>query len=171
MLPSIDLRIENVIKALEQVILPALPTQQRLARDQIRLCVGHLRMIGEQWQWAGAFEVGSLDAMIGLGDVLVVSGDETYCEALAIELAHARDADRGDQGAVTSAIRTLGAVIDRIILGDDGRILLSADARSAILDYGDRQARRERAWFAMNALDPDRHELPDIGAMMAGLGR
>ena len=61
MLPSIDLRIANMIKALEQVILPALPKRERLARDQANLVIGHLRLMSPQWKTAVRFEEVTLD--------------------------------------------------------------------------------------------------------------
>ena len=60
MLPSIDLRIANIVKALEQVVLPALTARERLAKDQVNLCIGHLQMIAQQWRWAAAFEAAVL---------------------------------------------------------------------------------------------------------------
>jgi hypothetical protein len=66
MLPNIDLRIGNLVKALEQVILPALPASQRLARDQVRLVIGHLRMLGGQWKTALRYEEISFEELAAL---------------------------------------------------------------------------------------------------------
>ncbi|WP_068084319.1 hypothetical protein [Novosphingobium rosa] len=160
MLPDIDLRIACIVKALEQAILPALPTRERLARDQIRLCIGHLQMIGQQWRWAEAFEAASLAAMIALGRQLLPCVDHAFHDALSAGL------EQAGTGDANAAIRALGGIIDRIILGENGTIALSAPAREAILTYGEEQARRERIWFAGNALDPDRHDLPSFTTLI-----
>jgi len=172
MLPSIDLRIANIIKALEQVVQPALAPRERLARDQVNLCIGHLRMIMEQWRWAVAFEARSLDAMIALADNILPSVEIVWHDELASALDRGWWVDRQDLAAVEKAIVALGGVIDRIILGEDGKYPLTDAVRQAVLDYGEAQAARERAWFAGTGLDPDRAELSSIAAMMdAGVVR
>ncbi len=166
MLPSIDLRIANVIKALEQVILPALSQRERLAKDQINLCIGHLRMIGEQWRWAAAFEGGSFSAMIALAKAMQQSVAPFYEDELGMAIASAKAVDGGDLAAVEHGIVALGGLIDRIILGEDGQFPLAPELWDAVLAYGERQATRERTWFAATGLDPDRRELPGIAEMM-----
>lgn len=166
MLPSVDLRIANVIKALEQVILPALMPRERLARDQINLCIGHLRMIGEQWRWAAAFENGSFHAMIALAKAMQASVDPFYADELAAAIMSADAIEGGDLATVEHGIVALGGLIDRIILGEDGQFPLAPELWDAVLTYGERQATRERTWFAATGLDPDRHELPGIAEMM-----
>ena len=64
MLPSIDLRIQNLVKALQEVVVPAIPERERLARDQAMLVIGHLRMIAVQWKSALLFEAQSLDGLL-----------------------------------------------------------------------------------------------------------
>ena len=166
MLPIVDLRIANVIKALEQVILLALPPRERLARDQINLCIGHLRMIGEQWCWAAAFEGGSFRAMIALAKAMQPSADAFYTDELAAAIVTAEAIERGDLAAVERGLVALGGLIDRIILGEDGQFPLATELWDAVLAYGERQATRERTWFAATGLDPDRCELPGIAEMM-----
>lgn len=166
MLPSIDLRIANVIKALEQVILPALTPRERLARDQINLCIGHLRMIGEQWRWAAAFEGGSFHAMIALAKAMQPSVDPFYADELAAAIVSAKAIEGRDLAAVERGIVALGGLIDRIILGEDGQFPLASELWDAVLAYGERQATRERTWFAATGLDPDRRALPGIAEMM-----
>ncbi|MBA2935521.1 hypothetical protein HZF05_15650 [Sphingomonas sp. CGMCC 1.13654] len=167
MLPDIDLRIDNMLKALEQVVIPALPSGERLARDQVNLVIGHLRMMKDQWRFAVKFEAGSLENMMRLGDELADQVDPIYRQSLADALSVARNTDSDDQKALATAIHDLGSVIDRIILGEDGRLALAPAAFAAIIDYGHRQARRERSWFAATGLDPDRAELPTIAQTMS----
>jgi len=167
MLPNIDLRIANMIKAVEQVILPALPDRERLARDQAMLVAGHLRMIGDQWKWALAYEQISLDDLAGLGRVLLSHVAPLLQEQLEEALAVADTCDRSSITALEQANIVLGRVVDRIILGEGDPNPLPQAVADAVLDYGRRHARRERIWFKGNRLDPDQADLPDIGAMMA----
>jgi hypothetical protein len=165
MLPNIDLRLANCIKALEEVVIPSLPGGERMAREQALLVIGHLRMIGGQWKQALRFENTSLEAMSALARTIAVS-DPGFSGELADALAACETIDRRDIDAVEAAICQVGAAIDKAILGADGTVALSAAAVAAILDYGEKQAFRERTWFKLCGLDPDAAELPTIEAVL-----
>jgi hypothetical protein len=161
MLPNIDLRLANCIKALEEVIIPSLPDGERMAREQALLVIGHLRMIGGQWKQALRFETTSLEAMTALAREISAS-DPQFSGELSTALAAIEAIDRRDINAVEAAICRVGAAVDKAILGEDGTLPLSPAAVAAILDYGEKQALRERAWFKLCGLDPDTAELPAI---------
>ncbi|ALR20195.1 hypothetical protein [Sphingobium baderi] len=168
MLPNIDLRIANMIKALEQVILPALPREQRQARDQAMLVAGHLGMIGEQWKSALRYEQVSLDDLAGLARQLLPDAPELLGPRLENALAAAEACDRVNIAALEQANIDLGNAVDAVILGGEDHAPLSQAASDAVLAYGLRHARRERTWFKANHLDPDRDELPAIAEIFAG---
>ena len=165
MLPNIDLRLANCIKALEEVVIPSLPDGERMAREQALLVIGHLRMIGGQWKHALRFETTSLEAMSDLARSIAVS-DPGFDGELADALAASEAIDRRDIDAVEAAICRVGWAIDRAILGEDGTKALSPAAVAAILDYGEKQALRERTWFKLCGLDPDAGGLPEIEAVL-----
>lgn len=162
MLPSIDLRIATLVKAIQQVILPALPASERLAQEQARLIVGHLGMIADQWKHALPFELRSLENMRALAEELAPLVAPAQSTALTTALAATADTDPTSIEPVQAAICTIGKAVDAVILGDDGRIPLPDAARKAILRYGKAQSFRERAWFGGSGQDPDRAELPAI---------
>ena len=161
MLPNIDVRIANMIKAIEQVVLPALPKSERLARDQAMLVVGHLRMISGQWKHALRFEQVTLDALIALADKLAESVAEPFAGELAKAAECARAADRGNIDKLEAAYTELGHVIDNAILGGSDHVALPQAAVDALFDYGSRNAQLERTWFKAIGFDPDRAELPE----------
>lgn len=160
MLPNIDLRIANMIKALEQVVLPALPSDQRLARDQARLVIGHLAMVRDQWKLAARFEARNLDGLLQLAEELEKTVQAGPLRAAA---KAANAADRRDVDAVEDACTAIGRAIDEIIIGD-GATPLPQAAIDAILKHGEGQAWRERIWFRGHGLDPDMGTLPAIAA-------
>lgn len=43
MLPNITLRIENLIKAMETIVIPAVDPDNDLATEQAQLIIGHLK--------------------------------------------------------------------------------------------------------------------------------
>jgi len=161
-LPSIDLRIANMIKALEQVILPALPKRERLARDQAALVIGHLKLVSGQWKAALRFELVTLDDLIGLANNLAGILQGEIGARLREAAVVAGKADRADVLAVEAAFTALGKVVDAAIVGGPDAAPLPRAATDAILNYGARQAWRERIWFKGNGLDPDKAELPEI---------
>ncbi|ETI63752.1 hypothetical protein C100_11070 [Sphingobium sp. C100] len=167
MLPDIDLRIANMIKALEQVILPALPRDQRLARDQAMLVAGHLRMIGEQWKSALRYEQVALDDLQGLARDLLPGAPAFLADDLAAALAMAEACDRASVTAIEQANIAIGHAVDAVILGGSDHAPMPSAAVDRLLDYALRHARRERSWFKANRLDPDQNDLPDLVTMLA----
>lgn len=167
MLPNIDLRIATMIKALEQVILPALPRDQRLARDQAMLVVGHLNMLGGQWKRALRFEQVSLDDLVGLARALLPAVDATFDAPLTEAIDAAQACDQADVLALERANSALGRIVDLVILGGDDHLALTQAAQNAVLEYALRHARRERTWFQANNMDPDHADLPTIEESLA----
>jgi hypothetical protein len=161
MLPSIDLRIQNLIKALTQVVIPAIDPENALAREQAQLAIAHLQLIAAQWQKAPVFEAQSLDALRALGERLA---------AVSAGGAETRRAAAGVRGALDRPYADLGRAIDALIAAAlaDGETGFRAELDEAVLTYGAKQAWRERVWFAGSALDPDVAELPSIDAMLRG---
>ncbi|BBF69940.1 hypothetical protein [Sphingomonas bisphenolicum] len=167
MLPNIDLRIANMIKALEQVVLPALPRDQRLARDQAMLVAGHLRMMGEQWKSALRYEQVALDDLQGLARHLLPDAPALLADDLKAALSMAQACDRVSVTAIERANIDLGHAVDAVILGGKDHAPLPPESIDALLNYALRHARRERSWFKANRLDPDQHDLPDLETMLA----
>jgi hypothetical protein len=165
MTPNPDLRIANCIKAIEQVVIPALPPGERLAREQAMLVIGHLSMLAVQWKPALRYETASLDAMMQLATGLQQT-EPGWQPELGAALAAVADVDRSDFDAVEQAMRSLGVVIDTVIKGDDGTRPLAPTSVAALLDYADHQAFRHRTWSAGCGLDPDKADLPPISTVL-----
>jgi hypothetical protein len=170
MLPSIDLRIQNLIKALKEVVIPALPPRERLARDQAALVIGHLNMIAAQWKSALKFESQSLDGLLNLAERLHVATDvgmtADLSARLGAELERAKRIDRSEGPAIEEGVVRLGRMIDELILAGDSTEPIPPALIRLVFDYGAHQAWRERTWFQGNMLDPGRAELPSIADML-----
>ena len=170
MLPGIDLRLQNVIKALQEVVLPAIPPDHRLARDQAMLAIGHLGLFASQWRHAARFEHGSLLNMIALGKTFLAEPtahlDERSHLALVAVLAKADATNPSDLTAIEQLIAECGTLLDDIIVNAGRPGLLPQRVIDAVLTYGQRQARRERVWFSGTRLDPDTKDLETIEKML-----
>ena len=172
MLPSIDLRIRNLMKAMREVVVPAIPAGETLARDQALLVIGHLGMIGDQWRLAAKFENGSLQGLRALGEKLLVIGCDDALPDWRVQLQAALVAADAalpdDLAAIEAATLSLGRAIDRVISGDGSARKMNPAMMDAVLTYGEHQAMRERCWFAANGLDPDKKDLPGFLQMLSG---
>lgn len=154
--PDIDLRLAPLTKALTEVVLPALPASEKLARDQVMLVIGHLGMITQQWKRALGFELESYAALCALTRNLIpLLDDSELAAAMDTELAGAAGIDRTSYDRVQDASRALGKLVDRAISDDYRTRPLDPRVLAAVLDHAQRQIRRERIWFAGNGLDPD----------------
>ncbi len=174
MLPSIDIRIQNLIKAIEQVVLPAVDTSNKLAQEQAQLVAAHLRVLSQQWDKAQRYELQSLRAMHQLAQRLTAEagGGERTRDAARNLIAEADAIDYAvldSASAAAAKIRDLGTAVDALIfaISDDGSERCRSSLKDEILSYAQRQARRERIWFSGTGLDPDGQQLPSIDAMLS----
>lgn len=162
MLPSVDVRFRNMMKAMQEVVAPAIPDDQKLAQEQVRLIVGHLAMLKDQWKDAVRYEAGSFRMMSELAEALVPQVDQEQAATLRAALDEVAAVDIYDIDALNAGICTLGAAVDKVILGEEGSKPLSRGAWNVILSYGEKDALRSRVWFKGNGIDPDRDKLPPL---------
>lgn len=161
--PDLDLRLASVIKALREVILPALPPEQRMAREQASLVLGHLAILAEQWPYALRYELECLaDSRALAGELAALVEDGS---ALRAARASAAQVDVADYAAVSAAHRDLKRHIDAALGDGEGRVPLAPAVLDAVLRMNDRRAPRERSWFRGSGLDPDGPRLPPLEAL------
>lgn len=171
MLPDIDVRLQNVLKAINEVVIPALPKHDKLATEQAILAAGHLEMIRKQWSRANQYENGSLLNMIKLAKNLLSLTDAEIPpelrERLSTELQGIDEHNPHSASIeyISGCIYSLGRLIDEVILADDRSVPLPASLRDAVLEYGQKHAERERIWFQDNHLDPERSKLPPVESL------
>lgn len=164
--PDIDLRLKSILKALSDVILPALPASERVARDQANLVIGHLTIIAEQWQHALEFELENLaQACVLAGELAGMNFDSALGDDLKAALSAAETVDRSDYQVVTEIHRVLKGVIDRLIAADHRSAPMPPAMLAAVLRYNRRRAPRERVWHRAAGLDPDAASLPSIASL------
>lgn len=164
--PDLDLRLHSMLKALSDVILPAIPVDQSLARDQAKLVMGHLTVIAAHWKHALNYELENLRLTCGLARELAGMGlANALGDELSAAVAQAEALDRSDYDAVSAAHRALKQVIDRVIAAEDSCASMSGLLKSAVLRYSTVRAMRERIWHRDAGLDPDTAKLPPIAAL------
>jgi hypothetical protein len=173
MTPDIGMRLDTIARALQQVVIPALPADQVLAIEQATLSLAHLGIIGEQLSYVADYEAAGLADMTGLAEQLVAAsagGPETQAATEALRDVLARAGASPDDAAATAKDRrnALAAAIDSVIRasGLDGDAEFVAASQRLVLEHGTRQSFRDRAWFRASGLDPDRAALPSIPELL-----
>lgn len=162
MMPSIELRLRTLMRALSEVILPAIDPSNSLAQEQARLLLGHLHAIALQLDHEATLNAHDDEATRQLAYALLASadgGDQTRAAQAALALAV-----NGDRHGLLEAI-------DAFVLagGVDGSPTCKAASMRLVLDDARAAAWRGRAWFRAMGYEPDPAALPDIPTLLATL--
>ena len=176
MTPSIEIRLQTMVKAMAEIILPAIGPGNDLAREQGQLMIAQLGLIAKQWDKALAYDSICLRELIGLAHTLckeATGGPQTTAAASALSELLQRHAP-GDvlpttQAKINEVRTTLAAGIDKLVRAteiDSSAAFHEASAK-AILDHGALQSWRDRVWFAAAGMDPERASLPSVDVMLA----
>ena len=167
MTPSISARIDSMIQAMGDFVLPAIDTDKSLAREQGQLVVAHLHLMQKQLAHADAFDRLELAAAVQLGLQLLelvagdvgVIGDWQALQAALDEgqrLPGRQEAIRAVNGATEGFVRALRLRGSRS----------SVNAMTgAVLTHMQEQSRRNRIWFASNGFDAERDSLPGLESL------
>lgn len=63
MTPDVDTRLTTVALALREIVLPAIPSSEVLAREQVDVVLGHLAVFAEQYRHVTDYEAMCLTDM------------------------------------------------------------------------------------------------------------
>lgn len=159
--PSIPERLDSAVRALSYVVLPALPKEASLAREQLQLVIGHIQITLAQYAVAPDFETQEAEDFAALARTIVQlanGGTATRNAADAIETVldtvnthPAHEQTRLVQKAIDGALQALAIDGDRDAL---------KEARSACLAHGTSRSIKDRKWFALMGFDPEAANLP-----------
>jgi hypothetical protein len=154
--PSVKDRLGSVVRALNGVVLPALPKEASLAQEQVMLAMGHIQIILAQMDAAPEFlaeEVADLERMGADIAAAAKGGPETTGATAAIS------------GLLTDTTVTLSEAraaaiqdaIDQLLLAlaKDGEATSRAAVRTIVLQQGAARAEKDRRWFAAMGFDID----------------
>ncbi|MGQ0620557.1 MAG: hypothetical protein ACT4QA_11665 [Panacagrimonas sp.] len=169
MTPSIPYRIDSLIQAMCDIVLPAIDADKSLEREQAQLIVAHLHLLKRQLPQAEAFDQLELHAAASLarqllelesGNTALTACRQTLDSALgeAMRHANAQDAIRQIGGATENLVRALRTHAARPAI----------DAMTAtVLAHAAKRSLRHRIWFASNGFDSERDGLPSLETLFA----
>lgn len=164
MLPDIDVRIRNVVKAIEEVILPALPADEKMAIEQAALCLAHLRTIDTQWMHAlpaARLNFRNLQWLALQLEPLCSASERQRLTAVGQLDA----ATLTGYVSLVAAARELGTAIDEVIRASRPDPTDEVEVRRLVFEHSRRQARIERSWFGAMGFEPS-EGLTSIEAML-----
>ncbi len=156
MVPNHTLRLQAMLRAMTEVIIPALDPSQRLALDQAQILTGNLRLLIDQTGKTGDYDRVELAETRSLG------------RALAHLLARPADRFDGPAPAGEADLRDLllatkqatDELIRAALAADDPDIRSAANG--LVLDQAERQLLRERVWFRAAGFEIAPEALPTM---------
>lgn len=174
MVPSVAHQLSAVLRALQDVVLPAVDTSNKLATQQMHMCITTLRMIAEQHDRAYHLAFTELRLYTRFLHA-VTSGDCSAIEpALRARLANAAAErwsqftapKRADIDALTREVRT---VADELVVAPSIRndVTLHARVMAAVRELSRDEAVLRRSWLGPMGADADAGTLPTIAELIA----
>jgi hypothetical protein len=149
--PSVRDRLGSVVRALNGVVLPALPKDAGLAQEQVMLAMGHIQIILAQMDAEPGFTAEEAQDFAAMGievAAALAGGPKTLGAKAALQAALASP-DR-DTAAIQKAIDDA-----LLALAEDGDEAARAAANAAVLKIGAERADKDRRWFAAMGFDID----------------
>lgn len=166
------LQIQSMIKAMTDVVLPAVDPVNKLAQEQSRLIIGMLHLLAQQLPLRFRFGCDELSRLLALAAVLQQAArggaQTTACLASMATAAAAADEvlQRAKAGPETieQAIQELRGATGQVVRSafDDGDPDALQRVQAVVLANSKEQLLRERSWVLMQGWEPDPASIPKI---------
>jgi hypothetical protein len=171
--PSINHRLDSMIRAMTEIILPALGSSNGLATEQAGLLLGHLNVLKLQLEYASRYQQAELYDAMGLARALIAEasgGAET--KAAIARLSATFEEPRGNYTVrADDKLESINEAIENIIhaMKSDGEPVSRTLTHRLILNHGKATAERDRVWFSAMGFEAAESGLPSFSDMLASL--
>lgn len=172
-----QIQLQAVIKALGDVVLPAIDPDNKLALEQGKLAIGLLTLLAQQLPVQFAFDCDELARLVETSGKLAnvaQGGAGTQAAVAALNeatLAAGRtlDAARSSPADVEAAVRAMRAATGALVteVHRDGEAASQAAVQTAVLAMSKQQLLRERAMLLMQGWEPDPKAVPPLADLLA----
>ena len=156
MSPDADERLASIVRALSDVVLPSLPAEAGLAKEQVQLCIGHLQILRAQLDHIHDYEAEELADAAALGRMLTccAGGPATVSARARLREAVASEPGQG-AAAIRAARQQINEAIGRLVeaVGIDGDDACRANLSRAILQIERQRSLKDRQWSAAFGFD------------------
>jgi hypothetical protein len=170
MVPDFALRLDSILCALKEVVIPALDANNKNAIEQAHLISAHIRIISEQIDLGTQYYLAELRDHIALVDDLLVV--ENNAGAACTEATAALQVARPLAATRVPALSELSAVVSRLKSAADG-IIKSSDRQAKrdkvnrlVMQHAVGQIRRDRAWVRGAGIDIEANKLPPLRELL-----
>lgn len=176
-----QIQIKSVIKALTDVVLPAVDPGNQPAQEQARLAIGLLHLLAQQLPVQDLFDRDELHRLLDCSSRLQATarGGSGTQNALA-ELAAVTDAAQRALGVawtgadvILHSVRALrgatGALVTQMYR--DGEAACRDRVRDIVLSMSKDQLLRERAMMLMQGWEPDPAAIPPLASLLDASAR
>ncbi len=166
-----DNGLRAVIKALSDVVAPAIDPADPLAREQLRLAVDYLEFVRARLDALYGRERFELQHAVTLAEDLLSGSELGERAALEAALAQGR-ALLGAAGSPPAALRAATAEISGLIrdvvraVADTDRSTRAAVERK-IISHAAERIRFERSWYLPLGFDPSPGDVDELAALLA----
>ncbi len=160
MSPDFDLRLDSMRRAMTNVVLPAIDPADSLALEQAALVVAHLSIMLQQWDRIGDYARLCLEDLRAVSALIEPRGGPRTAAAAA-DLAAAMEAPAASPN---QDFRIGMAALEELVRAAeaDGDAAFRAALRREVLLHANRQAVRDRTWFAASGFDVNAAQLLTI---------
>lgn len=170
------IKLDSMIKAMKDVVIPAIDTRNELAIQQAHLIVGLLTLMVHQLPVQFRFDRDELQRLIDCARGLAaLSSDEQSVREAAVNLDTCRIAAEGvlvrcagDPTELTAAVRAMreatGTLMAAAASGADTAAL--GVVQNAVLSLSREQLLRDRALMLPQGWEPDPTAIPDIQSLL-----
>lgn len=170
------LQLQSAIKALTDVVLPAVDPANKLAQEQCRLVIGTLGLMAQQLPLSFRFGCDELSRLLRLAEVLrdAAQGgpNTTACvekmSQTAAAASHTLDRAQAGPDAIEQAIRELRAATSLVVRSSfvDGNEAALKQVQDAVLAAAREQLLRDRSWVLPQGWEPAPDAVPKIGDLL-----
>lgn len=172
-----QVQIASMIKAMKDVVIPALGTSNKLAVEQASLVVGMLALMASQLPHQARFDRDELARLVAFVDGLkgIDTADATAkatLQAMGAEQAHAATLvaeSKHDPSELQTSVATLRTQIGALVtaLSKTGESANQQKIEKAVLDLSREQLLRDRSLLKAQGWEPDPAAVPDIASLLA----
>lgn len=171
-----ELQIKTAIKAMTDVVLPAVDPDNKLAQEQAQLVIGMLGLAVSQLPLMFRYERDELMRFLDLARQIQPQTREGSAVAAALAISLQRGADvleraRAEPDELTQANAALRDAIGALVTEMGTQLDANAFKRvaTAVTAHADGQLLRERALVRAQGWEPDPESIPAIDSLLAPL--
>lgn len=169
-----DIQFRSILKAMSDVILPAIDDQNQLAQEQARLCMGLLQLMSKQLPLQYRYDCDELTRLLDMGQQLLALADGDAASATALkqgvaQASQVRARAMAEPQEVLDAVRQLRALSGSFLQEAYAKAEVPTALERIVLDTSRAQLLRERAWLVAQGWEAKPEDLPDIGTLLAAV--